>query len=161
MTAIPAGPLTVSQLTDQVKEVIEGGFRRVFVLGELSNVNYAASGHIYLTLEDENASISAVIWRSTAERLGFELTDGMDVLVGARLVVYAPRGKYQLDIRTLKTRGVGPLRKAFEALHAKLAAEGLFAPERKRPIPLLPRRIGVVTSPTGAALRVERTSDRA
>ena len=120
MNEIAGGPLTVSQLTDQIKEAVEGGFSRVFVLGEISNVRQAASGHIYLTLEDENASISAVIWRSTDLRLGFDLTDGMDVLVGGRLMVYAPRGRYQLDIRALKTRGVGPLRKAFEALHARL-----------------------------------------
>jgi exodeoxyribonuclease VII large subunit len=147
------GPLTVSQITEQVKEVVEGGFAHVAILGEVSNVNQAASGHVYLTLKDEGAQITGVIWRSTATRLWFDITDGMEVLVTGRIVVYPPRGVYQVDIRSIKPRGVGSLRKAFEALRDRLAGEGFFDAERKRPIPLLPRRIGIVTSTEGAALR--------
>jgi exodeoxyribonuclease VII large subunit len=146
-------PFTVGELTARVKELLEEEFQSVWVVGEISNLTRARSGHVYLTLKDESAALGAVIWRSTAARLRFEPAEGMEVLARGRINVYAPRGQYQLDIRVLEPRGVGALQLAFEKLREKLEAEGLFDPDRKRPIPYLPRRIGIVTSPTGAAVR--------
>jgi exodeoxyribonuclease VII large subunit len=136
-----------------VKGLLEESFPNVWVVGEIGNLSRARSGHVYLTLKDETASISGVIWRSTAERLRVEPAEGMEVLARGRVVVYPPRGSYQLDIRLLEPRGVGALRIAFDELRARLEEEGLLDPGRKRPIPFLPERIGVVTSPTGAAIR--------
>ncbi len=148
-----AAALTVSELTDRIKEVLETGFTDVWVTGEIRDFTRANSGHVYLTLKDEGASLGAVIWRSTADRLRHELSAGMEVLAHGRLSLYAPRGQYQLTIRTIEPRGAGALAIAFEKLRARLMAEGLFDAERKRPIPFLPEAIGVVTSPTGAAIR--------
>jgi exodeoxyribonuclease VII large subunit len=146
-------PLTVAELTGQIKRLVEEAFPEVWVVGEISRPRAYPSGHIYLTLKDEDATISAVIWRSTAGRLSFDPEEGMEVLVRGRLNLYPPRGQYQLDIRVMEPRGVGALQIAFEKLKEKLAAEGLFDLERKRPLPFLPRAIGVVTSPAGAAIR--------
>ncbi len=145
--------LTVSELTDRIKEVLETGFSDVWVTGEIGSCTCARSGHVYLTLKDEGASLGGVIWRSTAERLRHEIGEGMEVLAHGRLNLYPPRGQYQLTIRTIEPRGAGALALAFEKLRAKLEREGLFDPDRKRPIPFLPGAIGVVTSPTGAAIR--------
>ncbi len=144
--------LTVTDLTRKIKQVLESGFVSVTVQGELSNVKRAASGHLYVTLKDEGAQIAAVVWRSRVAGLNFIPEDGMKVVATGRVTVYEPRGQYQLDIVALRPLGVGELQAAFEKLKQKLAAEGLFAPERKRPIPKFPSTIGIVTSESGAVL---------
>jgi exodeoxyribonuclease VII large subunit len=146
-------PLTVSELTWQVKDLVEGALPFVLVQGELSNFVRASSGHLYLTLKDEGAQLRAVMWRGSAAKLRFEPEDGLQVLAAGAMEVYAARGSYQLVIEELLPVGIGPLELAFRQLHDRLAAEGLFAPERKRPLPRFPRRIALVTSPTGAAVR--------
>ncbi|HEY5314200.1 MAG TPA: exodeoxyribonuclease VII large subunit [Pirellulales bacterium] len=145
--------LSVSELTEQLKDLVEGGFPSVWVSGEISNVSRPQSGHYYFTLKDEQAQIRAVVWRSTASRLRFELEDGLEVICQGGLEVYGPRGTYQLVIRQLEPKGVGALELALRKLRERLAAEGLFAPERKRPLPRFPRRVAVITSPSGAAIR--------
>lgn len=144
---------TVSELTGEIKDLIEGNLPDVWVRAEVSNCQRANSGHVYLTLKDESAQIAAVIWRNTASRFRFQLHDGLQVVVHGSVEVYAPRGSYQIIIRDLIPHGIGVLELAFRQLHAKLAAEGLFDPRRKRPIPRFPRRVALVTSPTGAAVR--------
>jgi exodeoxyribonuclease VII large subunit len=146
-------PLSVSGLTQQVKDLIEGSLPFVLVQGELSNFVRAGSGHLYLTLKDECAQLRAVMWRGSAARLRFEPEDGLHVLAAGSMEVYAARGTYQLVIEELLPIGIGPLELAFRQLHDRLAIEGLFAPERKRLLPRFPRRIALVTSPTGAAVR--------
>jgi len=146
-------PLSVGELTRRVKGALEAGFPDLWVAGEISNLTRARSGHVYLTLKDDSATLSAVIWRSTAGRLRFDLEEGMELLVRGGIDVYPPRGQYQLIVRKAEPRGVGALQLAFEKMRARLEAEGLFDPARKKPIPFLPRTIGVVTSPTGAAFR--------
>ena len=151
----PAGPsfCTVSELTAQIKMVLEEGFAEVAVQAEVSNLARPRSGHVYLSLKDDSAQIRAVLWKSEAQRIVFELTDGLAVRVWGRLAVYAPRGEYQLVIRRIEPEGIGALELAFRQTVARLAAEGLFDPARKRPLPRFPRRIVVVTSPSGAAVR--------
>ena len=146
-------PLTVSELTQQVRELIESNFDQVACLGEISNLVRARSGHLYFTLKDENAQISAVMWKSRAQRLKFELQDGLEVVLVGPIQVYPPRGSYQLGVEQAFPQGLGPLELAFRQLQEKLAAEGLFDPARKRPLPSLPRKIAIVTSATGAAVR--------
>ena len=145
--------LSVSELTEQLKALVETGFPQVYVEGEISNFSRATSGHIYLTLKDETAQIRAVLWRSAATRLRFELHDGLHVVATGPIEVYAARGTYQLVIERLAPQGIGPLELAFRQRYEKLAAEGLFRAERKRPLPRFPRRIALVTSPMGAAVR--------
>ncbi|MFQ5731598.1 MAG: exodeoxyribonuclease VII large subunit [Planctomycetaceae bacterium] len=145
--------LTVTQLTARVKTLIEGAFPRVMVLGEISNLSRAASGHIYLTLKDDGARIRCAIWRSRATRIRFDLHDGLEVVATGSLGVYAPNGQYQLYIDRMVPQGIGSLELAFRQLQQKLAAEGLFDTEHKRPLPRFPRRIALITSPTGAAVR--------
>jgi exodeoxyribonuclease VII large subunit len=145
--------LTVSQLTRQIKDAVEGNFPLVWVQGEVTNCKRAGSGHVYLTLKDDAAQIRAVVWRNTAMRLKFELHDGLEVVAAGPVEVYEARGTYQLIVEQLLPQGVGALELAFRQLCEKLAAEGLFAPERKRKLPRFPRRIALVTSPTGAAVR--------
>src|ERR671915_91766 len=145
--------LSVSQLTAQIKDALEGEFPSVWVAGEISNCSRPQSGHCYFTLKDDQAQIRAVMWRSSAARLKFDLADGLDVICHGHIDVYAPRGSYQLVIDELQPKGMGALELALRKLREKLAAEGLFDPARKRPLPRFPRRIAVVTSPTGAALR--------
>ena len=144
---------TVSELTRKIKNQLENHYPDVWVTGEISNCRPARSGHVYLTLKDDQSQISAVIWRNTASRLPFELTDGLEVVARGGVEVYLPRGQYQLVIRQLTPRGVGALELAFRQLQEQLAAEGLFDADRKQPIPRFPRRIALVTSPTGAAVR--------
>ncbi|MFH0939803.1 MAG: exodeoxyribonuclease VII large subunit [Planctomycetota bacterium] len=143
---------TVSQLTAQIKDCIEHSFGSVWVEGELSNFRVYSSGHCYFSLKDDTAQLSAVMWRGTVERLRFTPEDGKKVLACGRLTVYESRGQYQIVVDRLELLGVGDLAAAFEQLKKKLAAEGLFNAARKRPIPAIPRRIGIVTSPTGAAI---------
>jgi exodeoxyribonuclease VII large subunit len=144
---------TVSELTRAVKDTLEGRFGGLWVEGEVSNLRVHTSGHVYFTLKDEEAQVRAVLFRSRVRRLRFEPADGLHVLAFGRLDVYAVRGEYQLVCEVLEPKGLGALQLAFEQLKARLAAEGLFDPGRKRPLPALPRRIGLVTSPTGAAVR--------
>ncbi len=145
--------LTVSQLTARIKGLLEDSFPSVWVEGEISNFSRPQSGHCYLTLKDERAQIRAVIWRGTAARLRMELHDGLEVVCRGSIDVYAPRGSYQLVVQQIEPRGLGALEKALRELHKRLSAEGLFDAEHKRPLPRFPRRIAVVTSPTGAAVR--------
>jgi len=145
--------LTISELTRQLKDLVEANFSEATVLGEISNCTHAASGHVYLTLKDDNAQLRAVMWRGTASRLKFEVTDGLEVVATGPVEVYAARGSYQLIIERLVPQGVGALELAFRQLREKLAAEGLFEPERKRALPRFPRRIALITSPTSAAVR--------
>ena len=149
----PEAALTVSQLTAQVKELLETAFPMVWVKGEISGLARPRSGHVYLTLKDDRAQIRAVLWRGTAERLRFDLADGQEVLCRGNLAVYAPRGEYQLVIQKIEPAGMGALELAFRQLREKLGREGLFDPARKRPLPRFARRIAVVTSPSGAAVR--------
>jgi exodeoxyribonuclease VII large subunit len=144
---------SVSQLTARIKQTLETAFPEVLVAGELTDVVRAHSGHIYLTLKDAQAQLRAVIWRGVAGRLDFELQDGQEVVCRGDLDVYPPRGSYQLVIRSIEPLGLGALQLALKRLQQRLAAEGLFEAERKRPLPRFPRRIGFVTSPTGAAIR--------
>ncbi|MCX6573677.1 MAG: exodeoxyribonuclease VII large subunit, partial [Candidatus Aminicenantes bacterium] len=140
---------------------LETAFPQVWVEGEVSNARKYPSGHIYLTLKDAGASLSAVIWRGDAARLKFDLKDGQQLVCRGKIDVYAPRGAYQLIIDRVEPKGVGALQLAFEQLKEKLKAEGLFDPARKRKLPLLPKTIGVVTSPTGAAVvDILRTLER-
>ena len=145
--------MSVSQLTAQIKGVVEETFTSVWVAGEVSNFSRPQSGHCYLTLKDDKAQIRAVIWRGTASKFPFKLTDGMELVCHGHLDLYAPRGSYQLVIDQAHPQGVGALELALRQLKEKLAAEGLFDAERKQPLPKFPRRIGFVTSPTGAAIR--------
>ena len=145
--------LTVSALTFVLKDVVESAFPHVWVSGEISNLMKAGSGHVYFTLKDDSAQLKAVMWRSTAQRVRFDLRDGMEVIAAGAIQVYEARGQHQLVIEQMQPKGIGPLELAFRQLQQKLAAEGLFAPERKRPLPRFPRRIALITSPTGAAVR--------
>jgi len=144
--------LSVGELTARIKDVLETEFFGVWVAGEISDLARPQSGHCYLTLKDAHAQLPAVIWRSTASRVRFNLHDGLAVICRGHLEVYAPRGRYQLIIEAIEPRGLGALELALRQLHEKLSREGLFDPARKRPLPRLPQRIAVVTSPTGAAL---------
>lgn len=145
--------VTVSQLTRQVKDAVEGNFPLVWVLGEITNCTRAGSGHIYLTLKDDLAQIRAVIWRNTAARLRFDLHDGLEVIAAGPIEVYEARGTYQLVVEQLMPQGLGALELAFRQMCEKLSAQGLFATLRKRPLPRFPRRIALVTSPSSAAVR--------
>ena len=153
---------SVSELAGAVKRAIEDGFGYVRVKGELGRVTRAASGHLYLDLKDERASLSGVIWKGNAQRLSIDPEQGMEVIATGRLTTFPGQSKYQLVIDTLAPAGAGALMALLEERKKKLAAEGLFAPERKRPIPFLPDVIGVVTSPSGAVIRdiLHRLRDR-
>jgi exodeoxyribonuclease VII large subunit len=148
----PETALSVSELTSLVKEQLETRFADVWVTGEVSNLTRASSGHVYLSLKDESALLRAVIWRGALQSLAIEPTDGLEVICHGRLELYPPRGTYQLTIDRLHAVGTGALEAQLRRLHARLDAEGLFAPGRKRPLPQFPRRIALVTSPTGAAI---------
>ena len=145
--------LTVTQCTVQIKDLLEGSFPDVWVEGEISNLSIPQSGHAYFTLKDERSQIRAVLFRSSQRFLKFTLQHGMQVICRGRVSVYEPRGEYQLILEYVEPKGVGALQLAFEQRKAKLEKEGLFDRKRKRPLPLLPRRIGIITSPTGAAIR--------
>ena len=144
---------TVTELTRLIRTVLEKAVSAVCVEGELSNVRRPASGHCYFTIKDETSQIRAVIWRSDLKALAFVPKDGVRVRAFGEVTVYERDGSYQIVVRRMEEGGKGSLQARFEALKKKLAAEGLFEPERKRPLPLLPRHIGIVTSPTGAAIR--------
>jgi exodeoxyribonuclease VII large subunit len=146
-------PLTVSQLTNSIRISLESRFASVWVEGEISNFKDHSSGHWYFTLKDQNAQLRAKCFRSTNTRIRFRPANGLHVRARGKLSVYAPRGEYELVVDALDPVGAGALQVAFEQMRARLQAEGLFAKELKRPLPVFPRRIGIVTSPTGAAIR--------
>jgi exodeoxyribonuclease VII large subunit len=144
---------SVTELTQQIKLKLERTFYNLWVAGEISNLKQPSSGHYYFTLKDDQSQISAVLFRGSTRHLRFRPEDGMAVLVWGHVTVYEPRGAYQIRIERMEPRGKGSLQLAFEQLKEKLGKEGLFEPSRKRSIPLLPQRLGIVTSPSGAALR--------
>jgi exodeoxyribonuclease VII large subunit len=152
---------TVSELNDRIKGLLEESFELLWIEGEVSNLRRPASGHVYFTLKDEKSQIRAVLFRSPygprsaawSPRTRFDLEEGMQIVCRARLSVYTARGEYQLVAEAVEPKGIGALQKAFEQLKQRLQAEGLFEPLRKKPIPFLPRKIGVITSPTGAVIR--------
>jgi exodeoxyribonuclease VII large subunit len=144
--------LSVSELNAEIRAVLDAEFADLWVTGEISGLKLAASGHYYFTLKEREAQVKCVAFRSAHRYWKFKPQDGMAVLARGRIDVYEARGEYQLLVEMLEPQGLGALQLAFEQLKKKLAAEGLFAPERKRPLPRFPRRIGIVTSPRGAAI---------
>ena len=144
---------SVSELSQEIRNRLERDFPDVWVTGEISNLRPATSGHTYFTLKDATAQLRAVCFRSQARYLKFKPEDGLSVIARGKLSVYEARGEYQLVVEFLEPAGLGALQLAFEQLKARLAAEGLFDPSRKKPLPLLPRTIGIVTSPVGAVIR--------
>ncbi len=145
--------LSVSELTTLLKAVVEETFPMVWVAGEISNLTRAGSGHLYFTLKDGEAQLKACMWRNAAQRLRFQPQDGLEIIASGPLEVYAPRGQYQIIVHQMQPQGVGALELALRQLQQKLGAEGLFEPARKRPLPAIPRRIALVTSPSSAAVR--------
>jgi exodeoxyribonuclease VII large subunit len=145
--------VSVSELTGHIKAILEGTFPSIWVAGEVSDVVRPRSGHVYFTLKDAQSQIRGVMWRTAASRLQEPLKDGQSVLCFGDVEVYAPRGTYQLVVRKVQMQGVGGLQAAFQKLQAKLNDEGLFDAARKRPLPTFPRRIGVITSSSGAAIQ--------
>ncbi len=151
-----AGPavLSVGALTRKIRELIESGLGEVWVEGEVSNLRRQASGHVYFTLKDASSQVACVLFAGQAAQLrGMKFEDGVQVQVFGQVTVYEARGNYQIIVRQVQERGAGALQAKFEELKRRLADEGIFRPERKRPLPRFPGRIGVVTSPTGAAIR--------
>ncbi|MFH0796750.1 MAG: exodeoxyribonuclease VII large subunit [Candidatus Omnitrophota bacterium] len=144
---------TVTELSQEIKYLLETGFHSVWVEGEVSSLRQPVSGHVYFTLKDAESQIRVVLFRNVAGRLKFNLNEGLKVLLAGRVSAYPGRSEYQVIGEEVEPKGLGALQLAFEELKKKLAAEGLFAPERKRPIPYLIKRLAVVTSPTGAAIQ--------
>ncbi len=157
-----AEPLSISEISNLLKRTVEDRFGFVRLRGELSGVKRAASGHLYCALKDDKAVLDGVMWRGNAERLPFRPEDGLEVVASGKLTTYPGRSKYQIVIERMELAGEGALLALLEKTRARLAAEGLFAAERKRSLPFLPRTIGVVTSPTGAVIRdiLHRLADR-
>jgi exodeoxyribonuclease VII large subunit len=157
-----AAPLSITEISALLKRTVEDAFGFVRLRGELSGVKRAGSGHLYLRLKDENAQIDGVMWRGSAQRLAFFPEDGIEVIATGKLTTYAGRSSYQIVIESMEIAGEGALLALLEKTKARLEAEGLFAAERKRPLPFLPKVIGVVTSPTGAVIRdiIHRLEDR-
>lgn len=145
--------LTISEITLQIKRTLEENYIDVAVVGEISNFKSYPSGHLYFTLKDQNASLNAVMWRSRVSYLKFTPQDGMKVIARGTITVYQPQGKYQIDIAYLQPLGIGELQIAFEKLKQKLASEGLFDSKYKKSLPAYPKRIGIITSESGAALQ--------
>ncbi len=144
---------SVSELTAELKALLEHTFTGVWVEGEISNFKHHTSGHMYFTLKDERGQLRAVMFRGSNRGLQFRPEDGLAVVVFGNVTIYEPRGEYQVYVESMEPKGLGALQLAFEQLKTRLEAEGLFDPGRKRPIPLLPKKIGLVTSPSGAAIR--------
>src|SRR5215472_16780193 len=144
---------SVAELTEQIRRLLEKQIGQIWVSGEVTNFRAQSSGHIYFTLKDASAQIACVLFRGGTFPHRELISDGQIILIQGDLSVYEPRGQYQLIVRAVELQGVGALQIAFEKLKQKLATEGLFAPGRKRPLPKYPQRIGLVTSPTGAAIR--------
>ena len=148
-----AGPLTVTELTRRIKDTLETGFADVWVVGEISGLRIPSSGHLYFSLKDKGANIKCVFFRSGSRFLRFRPEDGLEVILRGRLSLYEPRGEYQIIAEYMEPKGLGALQLAFIQMKEKLEKDGLFDPARKRPLPPYPKCIGVVTSPTGAAVR--------
>ena len=144
---------TVTELTRDIKFILEDSFPAVWIEGEISNFKHHTSGHFYFTLKDEYSQLRAVMFRGSNQRIRFEIENGLKVICSGRIGVYERRGEYQLYVEVIEPKGVGALQLAFEQLKKKLYQEGLFDPAHKKPLPLLPERIGVVTSASGAAIR--------
>jgi exodeoxyribonuclease VII large subunit len=157
-----AGALSVSEISALLKRHVESGFSHVRIRGEISGFKRAASGHLYMSLKDENARIDGIMWKGSSARLAFAPQDGVEVIATGKLTTYPGRSNYQIVIETMEIAGEGALLALLEKLKARLAGEGLFDPSAKRPLPFLPRVIGVVTSPTGAVIRdiLHRLADR-
>ncbi len=145
--------LTVSELTRDIKSLLEGSFSTISVRGEISNFKLPSSGHVYMTLKDEEAQIPAVIWKNTRMRLSVDLKDGLEIIARGRLEVYPPSGRYQLICTSVTLAGEGALQQAFAMLLQKLAGQGYFNPEHKKTLPGIPEKIGLVTSATGAVIK--------
>lgn len=144
---------SVSELTAELKALLENTFTGVWVEGEISNFKHHTSGHMYFTLKDDRGQLRGVMFRGSNRGLQFRPEDGLAVIVFGNVTIYEPRGEYQVYVEYMEPKGLGALQLAFEQMKTRLEAEGLFDPARKRPIPLLPKKIGVVTSPSGAAIR--------
>lgn len=144
---------SVEQLNRLIRQTIEGNINTIWVRGEISNFKPHSSGHFYFSLKDKQSQIKAVMFRGYNSRLKFKPKDGTEVIVRGKISVYEPRGDYQIICEMMEPVGAGALQKAFEDLKLKLKSEGLFDPAKKRPIPLLPRHVAIVTSPTGAAIQ--------
>ena len=157
-----AGALSVSEISAALKRHVEQGFSHVRIRGEISGFTRASSGHLYFALKDDKAAMDAIMWKGSSLRLAFAPQNGIEVIATGKLTTYPGRSKYQIVVETMEIAGEGALLALLEKLKAKLAAEGLFAAERKRPLPFLPKTIGVVTSPTGAVIRdiLHRLEDR-
>ncbi|MBK6297128.1 MAG: exodeoxyribonuclease VII large subunit [Sphingomonadales bacterium] len=157
-----SGVLSVSEISSALKRHVEQGFGHVRIRGEISGFKRATSGHLYLSLKDENAKIDGVMWKGNAARIPFVPQDGVEIIAAGKLTTYPGRSSYQIVIDSMEIAGEGALLALLAKLKAKLQAEGLFDPARKRPLPFLPRTIGVVTSPTGAVIRdiLHRLADR-
>jgi exodeoxyribonuclease VII large subunit len=149
---------SVSELTDNIKNLLESNFRDILVEGEISNLNQSRNGHFYFTVKDDHAQLPCVIWRSTAQRIGTELRDGQQVVLGGDIQVYPPHGKYQMIVTLVQQAGIGKLQQKFEELKRKLESEGLFSDAHKKPLPPFPMKIGVITSSTGAAFQDIRST---
>lgn len=149
---------TVSDITYQIKQLLEANFLDVLVEGEISNVNKSRNGHYYFTIKDDQAQLPCVMWRSTARRMDVELSDGQQVVIGGDIQVYAPHGRYQMIVSLVQQAGVGRLQQKFEELKLKLQQEGLFNDDRKKPLPFFPQHVGVITSSTGAAFHDIRST---
>ena len=145
--------LTISELTQKIKALLETNLYYVWVEGEISNLRSPVSGHIYFTLKDAGAQIRAVVFRNQAKFFKFKPSDGLHVICRGMVSVYQERGEYQLILDYIEPKGLGAQQAALQQLKEKLAKEGFFDPDRKRPLPILPKKIGIVTSPTGAAIR--------
>jgi exodeoxyribonuclease VII large subunit len=149
----PDGPiLSISEVTARIRDALQKALGALWLVGEISDLARPQSGHVYLTLKDDQSQIRAVMWRSAAERLNFPLQDGLEVLCYGSIDVYGPRGSYQLVIRHMEPRGEGTAQRALRLLKQKLESEGLFDPRRKKTLPRFPRRLAIVTSPSGAAI---------
>jgi len=144
---------TVSEITDDIKKILENNFFSIWVQGEISNFNKHHSGHFYFSLKDKDAQVQCVMWRNKNVRLSFSLEDGLKIQALGRITVYAKSGKYQLEVDEIQPLGIGELQLAFEQLKKKLQQEGLFESAFKKPLPRFPFKIGIATSPTGAAIR--------
>ncbi|MEO5494193.1 MAG: exodeoxyribonuclease VII large subunit [Sphingomonas sp.] len=157
-----SAPESVGELSNRLKRMVEGEFGRVRLRGEISGYKRAASGHVYLCLKDDAAVIDGVMWKGQAALLPFAAQDGIEVIASGKLTTYPGRSKYQIVIDRMELAGEGALMALFEKLKAQLGAEGLFDQSRKKPLPFMPRTIGVVTSPTGAVIRdiLHRLADR-
>ncbi len=146
-------PMTVSQITAEVRDVVSRAFGKVVVVGEITNLTQHASGHVYFSLKDSHAVLKCILWASKAERLKFKLHNGLTLIVRGKIDLYPPQGTYSLHAEEVSPQGMGPLELAFRQLYEKLEARGWFSTEHKKPIPSFPKRLGLVTSTSGAALK--------